>query len=318
MPSDREITKQINQITRESPYYEKFNERRYHNPKGYVEYETVMFNLARLMTSYQFYDVSFFEQDFTHKASVITLNQAYKKGFASYWLGEQLFEAFCNSHLPKTILEIKQVVPLGVLLFPPRLKNPDGQYLKWLCFYHRRSGEKILPITLPNKTLEIATLSEDCLSWFTLLDDGTQYGVNRQLKIENHQLDDETEEIQINQLIQVYGKNIDTTTEQEFTNQVTELLIQTLLYLQLKQGQLVEAQSTNSLKKNISKKQKIAPFIIGQDYRVKSEPNYISSDSERKSPMTHWRRGFYRLQPYGSKTETKHKLIWIEPVLVNE
>lgn len=151
-----------------------------------------------------------------------------------------------------------------------------------------------------------------------MLDDGTQYGVARNLKIENNQLEYDTDEIHINQYIQDKGKNIDTTTEKEFTNQVTELLIQTLLYLQLKPAQLVEVQSTNSLKKNISKKQKLTPLIIGQDYRVKSEPNYISSDSERKSPMTHWRRGFYRWQPYGSKTETKHKLIWIEPILVNE
>lgn len=124
MPSDRGITKQINQMTRESPYYEKFNERRYYNPKGYVEYETVVFNLARLLTSYQIYDGSFFETDFTHKTSVIILNQAYQKGFSSYWLGEQLFEAFSLTHLPKTLLEIKRIIPSGILLFPPRLKNP--------------------------------------------------------------------------------------------------------------------------------------------------------------------------------------------------
>lgn len=150
-----------------------------------------------------------------------------------------------------------------------------------------------------------------------MLDDGTQYGVARHLKIENNQLEYDTDEIHINQYIQEKGKNIDTRTEKEFTNQVTELLIQTLLYLQLKQVVEIEAQVANSPKKNISKKQKLAPFIIGQDYRVKSEPNYISSDPNRKSPMTHWRRGFYRWQPYGSKTEAKHKLLWIEPVLVN-
>jgi hypothetical protein len=318
MPSDREITKQINQMTRESPYYEKFNERRYSHPKGYVEYENVVFNLARLLMSYQIYDGSLFETDFTHKTSVIILNQAYQKGFGSYWLGEQLFEAFCKSHLPKTLLEIKRIIPSGILLFPPRLKNPDGQYLKWICFYHRLADEKILPIQLLKANIYVEPNPEDCLSWFTMLDDGTQYGVTRHLKIENNHLEYKTDDVYINEYIQEKGKNIDTATEKDFSNQVTELLIQTLLYLQLKGGQLVEAQSANSPKKNISKKQKIAPFIIGQDYRVKSEPNYISSDLQRKSPMTHWRRGFYRLQPYGSKTETKHKLIWIEPILVNE
>jgi hypothetical protein len=58
-------------------------------------------------------------------------------------------------------------------------------------------------------------------------------------------------------------------------------------------------------------------YIVASSYQVKTQ---TSGDKvgigTRKSPMTHWRRGFYRWQPYGSREQAKYKLTWIEPVLV--
>jgi hypothetical protein len=228
---DREFAKKINQLTRQSPFYQKFNERRYSHLKGYIEHDDVMFFLARLMTTYQYYPHSIFDEDFTHKTSIITVDRAYREGFGSYWLGEELFDAFLNSHLPQTVGTIKQVIPCGVLLFPPKFRSPDGKTLKWLCFSHLIASEVIPPIKTLSTTLQIMPTASECLSWFTILDDGTQYGANRDLKLVNNQLFHD-DEVFISELLEIRGLNIDTTTEKEFVDRVTELLIQTLLYLQ--------------------------------------------------------------------------------------
>ncbi|GAL91555.1 MULTISPECIES: hypothetical protein [Microcystis] len=59
----------------------------------------------------------------------------------------------------------------------------------------------------------------------------------------------------------------------------------------------------------------MTPHIIGRDYRIRSQSDPdVPTDRQYR---THWRRGFYRWQPYGSRERPDRKLIWIEPVLVN-
>ncbi|MEA5536790.1 hypothetical protein [Crocosphaera sp. XPORK-15E] len=314
---EREMAKQINQLTRQSPFYDKFNQLRYKSPKGFIDYDTVTFESARLLTSYQFYEPSFFDQDFTHKNSLIILNQAYLMGFKPFWLDEKLFEAFNYTQLPKALREIKRITPTGLLFVPPKLTNPDGVPIKWIFFYHRLAAESVPTIELLNAKLDVLSQSADSLSWFTVLEDRTQYGVNRHLTITDDELIEESYDMHINTILQDDGKNIDTKSEKEFSDRVTILLLQTLLYLQLKPNQLTESINTDSTrKKKISKKQKLSPYIIGEDYQVKADKQYDSAQTGN-SKMTHWRRGFYRWQPYGQKEQQQHKLIWIEPVLVN-
>lgn len=54
------------------------------------------------------------------------------------------------------------------------------------------------------------------------------------------------------------------------------------------------------------------PNIIGRKYRIKTDG---SGDGTGSSKRMHWRRGHYRLQPFGpGRSETK--TIWLEPMLV--
>ena len=150
--------------------------------------ESVTLKLARQLFTYQVYDGQFFVEDFTNKQALIVLNQAYNQGFKSFWLSQKLFEAFCHSQLPQTLVEFKRVIPVGLLLLPPMLKNPDGQLVKWIMFHHRLAQEPILPIALPKANIEIVSSNLDSLTWFTILDDWTLYGVNHPLKIEANKL----------------------------------------------------------------------------------------------------------------------------------
>lgn len=323
MKTDRDLIKQLNKLTREYPYLEKFNEKKYYNPKGYVEHETVMFNLARVLTSYQLYNVEYFKKDFTHRTSAIILHQCHQQGFSSYWLKDDLFEAFNKTQTPSKLREFKKVVPCGVLFFPCKLKSPNGQFLKWICFYHREVGERILPLKINDFTLDIETVHQSTLSWFTVLDNGTQYVINRIIELVDNNFSYDTENLFIDNTITDEDKLQEIETEATFTQKVTDLLIQTLLYLQLKPDligeQLLPPAGTQSV--IIAKKNsKLSPNILGKDYQVKRERTVKSADSVvsgRQSPIAHWRRGFYKWQPFGTRENPQHKLIWIEPVLVN-
>lgn len=318
--TDRDLVKKANKLTRSSPFFAKFNQLKYQNIKGYIQYENVTFQLARLLTCFQFFDPASIEGDFNQSISLLVLDRAYQEGFAAYWLDENLFDAFNNTNLPLQLGEIKQVVPCGLLFLPPKLKNPDGQPLKWILFYHKLAGEKIPPIDLPNFQFQVMATQDNYLAWLTILDDNTQYSVSRELKFEEGRLNYDSDNFHINQTLEYEGKNVTTQTEKEFSDRVTELLIQVFLYLQLKPEavQPLEFSAAHPRSKRLGKQQNLAPNIIGRNYQVKAETSGASSEaSSRKSPITHWRRGFYKWQPYGSRQESKHKLIWIEPVLVN-
>jgi len=55
------------------------------------------------------------------------------------------------------------------------------------------------------------------------------------------------------------------------------------------------------------------PWIIGSQY-VRSRK--YTGGGDHASPSMHWRSGHWRNQAVGPRAEDKHKLIWIEPILV--
>lgn len=65
---------------------------------------------------------------------------------------------------------------------------------------------------------------------------------------------------------------------------------------------------------NGTRKEFWTPNLIGKYFRYRKVSE--SSDGSHSSPRTHWRRGHFRNQAYGTGRH-EHKTIWIEPVLVN-
>lgn len=58
------------------------------------------------------------------------------------------------------------------------------------------------------------------------------------------------------------------------------------------------------------------PNVIGRKYATKRVMEANTEKGTHSSPRMHWRRGHFRQQPYG-KGLTEHKIIWLEPMLVN-
>jgi hypothetical protein len=315
---DQEIKKRLNQLTRQSSFFKKLNELKYHHLKGYGQYKDVMFQLARALVGYQFYSIEMFEADFTHKNSVLILDHALNQGFASYWLDENLFEAFTNTQLPTAILEFKRVVPVGLLFLPARIKNPDGQYIRWLLFSHHLANENRFSVKLPRCQLDLVRDEIEVLKWMSILDDGTQYAVSHKIILENQQLVQGANNMYINEKMRSLNLNIQEEKESDFTIKVTNLLMQTLLYLQAYPENLSQSSSSNvsrNARKGSNQKQMLSPNLIGKNYQVKRQSSSGNNTGHQKA--THWRKGFYKYQPYGSRSAPKYKLIWIEPVLVN-
>ena len=317
--SNKTTLKYLNQITRKSEYYRKLSQNRYSRVKGYIEIDDVIFNyIARTLVVYDFYDHSVFEEDFAHRTAAIVLKNLYNQQFGCYCLGAELFEAFNKTTPPTTLAEFKRVIPQGILLVPPKIKNPDGQLLKWIGFYHRLRNEEIAPMVFNKCNLLCMSDPIDSLYWFTVMDDHTQYGITRHLKIdENYQFNFSTDNVHISNDVEERGKNIETKSELEFTSKVSELLVQTLLYLQSEQNtETVMAnknQRTNHLR---DKNNKLSPIIIGKNYRIKREFNGTSSDNSN-SKKIFWRKGHWRAQRVGKREEKQSKMLWIQPVLVN-
>jgi hypothetical protein len=276
----------------------------------------VVFQLARSFVAYQFYDVEVFEADFTHKNSVAILDNAVNNGFASYWLDENLFEAFNNTQLPSAILEFKRVVPVGLLFLPAQIQNPDGQYIRWLLFSHHLATESKVSVRLAKCQLNLVGDEQEMIKWMTILDDGTQYAVAQKIIIEDQQLIQGENNMYINEKVKEININIQEEKEADFTSKITSLLMQSLLYLQsYPENQSSSDHVSRNRRKGNHQKQMLNPNIIGKNYQVKRPSNVGSSTGQTKA--THWRKGYYKYQPYGSRSAPKYKLIWIEPVLVN-
>jgi hypothetical protein len=305
---DKEINKQINQLTKASPYFKKFSQKRYSKVKGYIDHDSVTLHLARSLTTYEYLDGSFFEDDFIHRNSLVVLNKLYQDDFSSYWLTPELFNAFTKTTLPENIEHLKQIIPAGILMLPPVLKNPDGQPLKWVVFYHRRAEEKIPTIKIANGEIDIEHDPHDTLTWTTMLDDGSQYSGN--VKVNNYN------PVEANDYFFVHDiyKDANETTEKQFTHVITAIIFQTLLYLQIKPEE-IKALSSHSSPRSKGNNKKRSPLMIGSNYQYKREDSNINKTGITK--VTHWRRGFYRWQPYGKKDNPQHKLVWIEPTIVN-
>lgn len=104
--------------------------------------------------------------------------------------------------------------------------------------------------------------------------------------------------------------------EKVFNQRMNFLAIKLLLSLDatseyIEYGTLLRKQK---FKHNVIKDELWGPNIIGRTYRIR-QPDHFSVGTHA-SPRTHWRRGFWRRQKYGTAL-SKMKLIWIEPVLVN-
>jgi len=154
----------------------------------------------------------------------------------------------------------------------------------------------------------------DQLRWVTILRSGVAY-VNT-VRLLGDQIIRGDFEINNGRIL---GSNEDLNLEEQFLLRIEKIVIQTLLYLQIRPDDLTTpAISTKSqgFSKKTSKNGFLNPLIIGQQFQPKTERVSTSPHSTHASPRTHWRRGHWLRVALGEQRQER-EWRWIQPVLVN-
>lgn len=102
--------------------------------------------------------------------------------------------------------------------------------------------------------------------------------------------------------------------DSEFLNTLVELTFAVLLAIVARPSLMRRGERRGRHKK--SGLPVWTPNVVGRDYRVRSESDgaHPHPDGHARKRL-HWRRGHFRLQPFGPG-RTDRKIIWMEPVLV--
>lgn len=321
---DKQLIKGLNKETKESSYFKKFNRRRYASPKGYLDADTINLVTARELYIYRnFYTVDRLSDNFTQANSFAILLDAYQQDYKTMYLDKTLLEAFIKTQPPADTTKLKKIVPTGLLILPPIIKFPDNSApVKWIMFRHSQIGEAVTPIDLAQGGSFGTDINKyNYLSWFTVLDDKlkTQYTKNIRLS-DNYRADPDYNNYIYDPIPNVSYLGEFLQTEAKVANLITDVLIQSLLYIQTNEDVVFTKKSSSKPAVDSSKpsRQKLKPYVIGEGFK----PAYLRADSHSESKggtkATHWRRGHYRWQPYGTKDNPQYKSIWIEPVLINQ
>jgi hypothetical protein len=315
---DKEIRRVAAKVAKETKYYKVLTKRKYRNVSDYIKYEDIAIRLAsQLMTT----EISPSQakpemlNDITWNALVHDAAIAYQNPlFPVFALTPDLAKALNQTELPNEYCPLNKVFNFALILIPDSLqmRSPDGHVLKWVMVNHFKKGDKPKPFSFNHHYVTYPIITTDRLIWSTILEDTfTSYtsccdiledgGIGKS----NFQLHDRF-------------KDGDVTVEQKFTNSVSQLILNTILYLQLSRTETSSADSVTSkiLTKGsgFAKNNVLEPIWIGKDYKRKVRSS--NDDGTHASPTMHTRRGhmrYYR-QEKGWKQD---KLVWIEPTLVN-
>lgn len=321
LDTGRDLVKKINQETRKSTYYNHLTQHKYRHVKGYTAYDDVMFELARTRFTYDYYPIEFFQEDFVHKTSLLTINSLFTEGFKPLWLSPNLFQAFLHTDLPTQLTAFQRVVKNVVLFLPHGLITPDGTDVRWLIFAHNLATDTFPDIRIGNKVLHTLKNDYDAIALTFYDAQRYQYSTNRALYLVDGKLD--TELGRDNFILRTREEDNEDA-EKEFMDIVFNLVVNTLLYLQTYEekelAQKLHVNTTHVKNTRSSKHVKLEPHIVGENYKTKNtyEKRHVQVGVGSKKSV-HWRRGHYRNQVVGKreKETREHKLVWIEPVLVN-
>lgn len=288
----------------------------YKHLEGYVNFSEIAAQLALIISGAEKVSPKTWMQDLAWAASIISAKIIEECPCPVYWLDKNLMTSLLATDLPQHVCDIKKVVPHCIVLLPQILKNPDGQYIRWLFIHHLDAGWHLPDMKIGDQTIKLEPMQANSVRWITMLSDGTSYSSTFELMIDEEGLPIKGD-FDINATVELFGSNSDINTETQFSNAVDKLVLQILLYLQIKPDALTEEPLPPVTKgigfsRNLPKY--LNPIWIGKGYRAPHERH--TPTGTHASPAIHWRRGHYRRVPVGVGRSDR-KWVWIEPVLVN-
>jgi hypothetical protein len=328
----REIKELAEANARQTQFYKRLVKRTYRRIKGYVDYKQVAVDLStHLMCLETGFELRGFS-DSAWNAMSHSAWMAYEHPiFPVFAITKELAEAFLQTDLPTHVCSVKKSFNTALFLLPNLdLRTPDGYSVQWAFTSHFQKGETIS--TLPKAALagfndDIARkldriksppLEVSKLRWVSQVGRlATIYSSIIELPEDGDK--PVSGDIVFGGNLDLWGENTDAALEQQFTRSVDKILLQTLLYLQLKPDAASVTppsshQAGSGFKGKSDPHQPLEPIWIGKDYKPQSTGR---SRGSHASPRLHWRRGHWKRVAVG-EGRSDRRWVWIEPTLVND
>ena len=328
----RKIKELAEKKAKETQFYKRLVKRIYRRVKGYVDYKQVACELAsHLMCLETGFELRGFS-DSAWNAMSHSAWMAYENPiFPVFAITKELAQAFLQTDLPPHVCSVKKSFDNALFLLPEiNLRTPDNYLCQWAFTSHFLKGEVIN--TLPKSALsgfnsDVARKLERIkspplevgkLRWVSQVGGlATIYSSVMELPEEGEK--PLTGDIDFGGNLEFWGENTNPETEQQFTRAVDKLLLQTLLYLQMKPDSVSSIppsshQSGNGFRSRPDPRTPLEPIWVGKDYK----PQVLGDrhHGSHASPRLHWRRGHWKRVPVGEGRQSR-KWAWIEPTLVN-
>ncbi|WP_368008427.1 hypothetical protein [Laspinema palackyanum] len=310
-------------LAKRSHWFEKVN-RHYHNLEGYEPFSTVSQSLAGNLFGLESslitgrLTVEDLAQNFAGNQVSLSAWTLAHNPFPVWWLDKDLFEAFEASDLPKAIADLRISVPFGIIMLPrDRIINPDNDSCNWVFFQYLPQGFRFPVMRFGLDIIESMPFKCDHFKWATILKNGGSYASI--IELAGDQLIHGDFDI-ING--GVIDANEDRDLEQQFQDRLEKIVLQTLLYLQVRPDDLISPTKVSVSTKGQgfgggkAKSDRLTPLIVGQKFQPQTERTSHNPHSTHATPRTHWRRGHWRRVAMGEGRQER-KWRWIQPVLVN-
>lgn len=186
----------------------------------------------------------------------------------------------------------------------------QGDYSKYEVGYKKFIAEDS---SVPVPVIAGIKQHEHKLQWATGLDSFYLYGNIMELP------SDGDRPITGEFILNTFSDSEDLKAETQFTNTIDNLILQTMLYMQIPQQKKLLVSNTTTAKhqtRGFARHSPQEPIWIGQDFRQRTI-NKPHQGGTHPSPTTHCRRGHWRFIPINHDSDIT-KPVWIRPTIVND
>lgn len=293
----------------------------YKIPQGYMSWRSlsaiISMGIVGLETGKTLLEKDYATYLHSHKAALWFTQSA-----PIYCVKPDILESMLNTDIlnsESVLADLESSIPTFILLFPKgSIISSENSPLNFVIVHlsdktkpEYSQGEKfgVNAFHLPHdhsKNLHWSGLDQDGTVWFT----GAGLHPDGRIEVKESGM----------------GKNKIDKKDDGFIKKVRSIVLQVLLLLQYEPEVLADIQPETEIKKkptgfNPSHNQTnsikyLYPRWIEEPKRKVSNRTKIDSQKSHASPITHWRRGHWRLQHYG-EGNTLQKWVRIAPTLVN-
>lgn len=319
-------------FVKNSPFYQKFRERRYRNPAKYCPWEAAALNLSESCIAAYISGVE--ELDECGRHAAFNAWHLFKTGGPAYWCDSALMEALKHT-TPPPFVGLPKLFDTGVFLLPNDwLKAPDGWPVRWAAVSQLHSQEAWAPLVIETRQqpetlhLKAKRETEQQLIITTHVGDITY---SRIVEIQ----DDGGVDIGDGRDFEDSLKTDDS--EKTVLDTLSWTVFQLMLVLASRPDFVAEQlpkKSTNRKKLRDNEAPLLNPVWIGRGFKVQAgaitnaanlptdwqpkegQPHRaVSSSGSHSSHQMHWRRGHWRRVPIGEGRRDR-AWRWIQPTLV--